>query len=95
MLGGIVKINLVGTDTETADHNEVLSLAKDIRGELRLRTDTDSMDITIWRQLWSASSLKMASTLQAAMTTQTTQQGSKNLVSLLATWGLKFLELLS
>jgi len=47
MLGSIVEVDLVGTDAEASDDNEVLCLAEDTLAQLRLGSDSDDMDITI------------------------------------------------
>jgi hypothetical protein len=36
LIGGILKVDLVGTDTETTDDDEVLGLLQDSCGELGL-----------------------------------------------------------
>lgn len=81
VFGGIIEIDLVGSDTEAADHDEVLSLTENPLGELGLRADTDSMDITVSWKLLSALrrhlKMRLASTLQNDYDSDcTTQQGS-------------------
>jgi hypothetical protein len=46
VLGGIVKVDLVGSDTKTSDNDQVLCLAKDIGGELGLGADSNGVDVT-------------------------------------------------
>lgn len=46
VFGGILEVNLVGSDAEAADHNQVLSLLEDPRGELSLGADTNHMNVT-------------------------------------------------
>ena len=45
MAGSIVEIDLVGTDAEAADDEQVLGFAQHLLGELRLRADADDVDI--------------------------------------------------
>jgi len=46
MLGGIVQIDLVGTDAEAADDEQVLSLRQYLGRQLCLGPDADNVDIT-------------------------------------------------
>lgn len=45
LFGGILEVDLVGTNAEATDHNQVLSLLEDPRGELGLGTDTNHMNV--------------------------------------------------
>jgi hypothetical protein len=47
ILGGELKVDLVGTDTEAADDEEVLGLSEDLLGELCLGANTDDLDVTV------------------------------------------------
>lgn len=49
LLGRELKVNLVGTDTETADGNKVLRLLENASSKLRLGTNTNDGDITTSR----------------------------------------------
>jgi len=44
--GSVIEVDLVGTDTEAADDEQVLGLTEDLLGELRLGTDADDLDFT-------------------------------------------------
>lgn len=47
ILGSKLEVDLVGTDTEAADDEEVCSLTEDLFGELCLGADTDNLNVTI------------------------------------------------
>lgn len=47
MAGSVIEVDLVGTDTEAADDEQVLGLTEDLLGELRLGTDTDDLDFSV------------------------------------------------
>lgn len=49
VFGGILEIDLVGTNAETSDHDQVLGLLEDSRRELGLGADTDHMNVTAQR----------------------------------------------
>lgn len=49
MLGGILEVDLVGTNTEASDHDQVLGLLEDSCGELGLGADADHMNVTVQR----------------------------------------------
>lgn len=46
LFSGILEIDLVGTDTEATDDDEVLCLLQDSCGELGLGANTDDVNIT-------------------------------------------------
>jgi hypothetical protein len=46
VVGGILEVDLVGTDAEAADNDQVLGLLQNPLRELGLRADTDDMNIT-------------------------------------------------
>lgn len=45
-VGGILEVDLVGTNTEATDDNEVLGLPQNASSELSLGTNTDDVDIS-------------------------------------------------
>jgi hypothetical protein len=45
LVGGILEVDLVGTDTEATDDDKVLRFLQDSCGELRLRANTNDVDI--------------------------------------------------
>jgi hypothetical protein len=47
ILGGKLEVDLVGTDTEAADDEEVCSLTEDLLSELCLGTDTNDLNVAI------------------------------------------------
>lgn len=47
LLRGIVQIHLVRADTEASNNEQVLRLLEDLLVELRLRTDTDNVDVPV------------------------------------------------
>jgi hypothetical protein len=46
MTGGILKIDLVRSDAETTDYDEVGCVSQNIRRELGFRSDADDMDVS-------------------------------------------------
>lgn len=51
MLRSIVEVDLVGSNAEAADHDQVLGLTEDFGSELGLGSDPDNVDIPIESQL--------------------------------------------
>lgn len=47
MAGSEIEVDLVGTDTEAANNEQVLGLAEDLFGELGLGTNTNDLDVTV------------------------------------------------
>jgi hypothetical protein len=48
MVSGILEVDLVGTDAEASDNDEILGLLQNPLRELSLRTNTDDMNVTIF-----------------------------------------------
>ena len=51
MAGGVFEVDLVGTNAEATDNEEVLGLAKNALGELSLGADADDVDIAGGKEL--------------------------------------------
>lgn len=46
LFGGIIEIDLVGTDAEATDDNQILRLAEDLFAKLGLGSDADDMNVS-------------------------------------------------
>lgn len=51
ILGGKLEVDLVGTNTEAADDEEVCGLTEDLLGELCLGSDTNDLDVAVGNNL--------------------------------------------
>lgn len=56
MIGSILKVNLICSDTETANGYKIPSLFQHTSGQLRLRADSDDMDVSDEEELHVSSS---------------------------------------
>ena len=73
VLSGILEVDLVGTDAEAADHNQVLGLLEDSCGELGLGADTNHMHVTAQERQWGWFLLNMPLSLSRARLTGSSQ----------------------
>ncbi len=55
MLSGVFEVDLVGTNAEAADDEQVLGLAKDLLRQFGLGADADNVDVTGRRVLLASS----------------------------------------